>query len=126
MSALRKESIDSNTKKRFIIALIVGVFIAIVALYVFNSCHGVFGRSTDSVSFTEWVSWNVGTIQFGNTTGNYNNTVESLFFRFEEKAGTVKMIVNEKIYMILTRFDDNLLLTSDGMDAFYYKGAWNQ
>lgn len=126
MSALRKETVDSKTKTRFIITVVIGLLIAVAAWYLLNGCSGIFGRSTETVKFSEWVSWDVGTIQFGNTTGYYNNEKENLFFRYEEQSGSIKMIVNEKVYMVLVRFDDNLLLTSDGKDAFYYKGVWNQ
>ncbi len=126
MSSLRRDSVEGKTKARFALSLVIGLLLFVGGWYVLNSCSGVFGRSTETVKFSQWTSWNAGSIYFGDTTGNYNDTKENIFFRYEEKSGSVKVIVNEKVYMVMTRFDDNLLLTSDGQNAFYYKGEWSK
>ena len=122
MSALRHDSIPGEKKRSFLFGFLAISAIAIAVWYLSFSLCGLFGRSSDSVSNTEWVSWNVGTLYFGETTGNYNDSENSTFFRFEEQGGSVKIIVEEQLYMALTRFGGNKLITSDGASVFYLKG----
>ena len=122
MAALRRDSIPGEKKKSFVLGAFGVLAIAIAFWYLSFSFSGLFGRSSESVSNTEWVSWNVGTLYFGETTGTYNDSKKSTFFRFEEQDGSVKIIVEEKLYMALTRFSDNKLIKSDGSSVFYLKG----
>ena len=123
---LRKDKVDGRKRNRFLLKILLITVIGIGAWYLIHALNGVLGRSSASVSNSEWVSWNVGTLYFGETTGNYNDSTKSTFFRFEERGGAVKIIVNEELFMALVRFDENKLMTSDGKSVFYYKGAWDR
>ena len=126
MGGLRHDSIPGEKKKSFFLGILAIAAIAVALWYLSFSFSGLFGRSSESVSNTEWVSWNVGTIYFSETTGTYNDSKKSTFFRFEEQDGSVKMIVEEKLYMALTRFGENKRINSDGSSVFYLKGAWSK
>lgn len=126
MGGLRHDSIPAEKRKKFFVGILAIALIGVSFWYLSFSFAGLFGRSVDSVSNTEWVSWNVGTLYFGETTGTYNDSKKTTFFRFEEQSGSVKVIVEEKLYMALTRVNDNKIITSDGMSVFYLKGEWSK
>ena len=126
MSAIRHDSLPGEKKKKFLLGILLISVVGVAFWYLSFSFAALFGRSTESVRNTEWVSWNVGTLYFGETTGTYNDSKESTFFRFEEQSGSVELIVDERLYMALTRVGGNKIITSDGANVFYFKGDWSK
>lgn len=102
----------------FIFLILLGIT---AASYVLFPLRQVLGRNVESVVNTEWVSWDNGSLLFHEETvehvGKENTTTHS----FEEEHGAIEILDDGQIYMILSRFGENKLMTSDGKAVFYLK-----
>lgn len=120
----RRDKLPAKKKAAFFLGLGLAAVIAVGVWFLGYSFIGVFGRPSGSVANSEWVSWNVGTLFFGETTGLYSTAEKRIEFRYEERGGSIKIYEYEEVAFCLTRFGDKKLIKSDGSSVFYYKGGW--
>lgn len=92
---------------------------ALAVSYVSYSAAGVFGRSTDSVAGTRWVSFGQSAVSFGSDDGEISTEGSSRAFSYEENAGAVIATFPEGGSMRFTRFYSDRLMSADGKTVFY-------
>lgn len=101
-----------------------GILLAVVAAtYVGFPLHGVLHRSVETVAMTEWLSWDYGSLDFGDSSVVHAIGGSSRSYPYEERDGAVKITEGGETYMVLTRFGENKLMTSDGSHLFYLKSS---
>ena len=95
----------------------------VLVSYSAHAAAGVFGRSTESVAMTRWVSFDQATVSFGKESGEIATDGESRAFLYRENAGAVLATFEGGGAMRLTRFYSDRLMTSDGKTVFYLMGG---
>ncbi len=101
-----------------------GLLLLVVAVtYVAFPLHGVLHRSVETVAMTEWLSWDYGSLDFGESSVVHTIEGSSRTFPYEERDGAVKVMEGDSPYLIMTRFGGNKLMTADGSHIFYLKSS---
>ena len=86
--------------------------------------EGIYQRSVESVANTEWISWEEGSLYFTDYQAKIVTDTSTSTYNYEERDGTVWMRSEfEGDQIVLVRFKDTRMITSDGKVVFYLKSA---
>ena len=122
-AAVSLRKVDGKKTAKFLLAIFGMAVAAIAASYVIYPIHSVLHRSVATVAGTEWMSWDKSILSFDKDRATHRTQSYSRTLPYEERDGAIKIMDGEADYMILTRFGDARLITSDGRTIFYMKTA---
>ena len=110
--------------RRFLFGSILTLGVLAIAWYACFAMNGIFQRNVDSVVNTEWISWDNGTLSFGEYQARLVTDSTTFTYNFEEREGTIWMKSQfENDQLVLVRFKNTRMITSDGKRIFYLKSA---
>ena len=120
----RLTKVSSKQHGKFILKISILLAVLAAGWYCFFSMDGVYQRSVESVANTEWISWEEGSLYFTDYQAKLVTDTSTSTYNYEEREGTVWMRSEfEGDQIVLVRFKDTRMITSDGKVVFYLKSA---